>query len=246
MRYSNNDTTHLLYNFLYCLDPNGIERQEAHQQQVFTNNCDLPIECNDWHKLESWGVLRGEKTDSLFLSCVLPKGWTKQTADHSMYSNLVDADGLIRASIFYKGAFYDRAAHTSVITERYCVSRNYDIKDGEAYEIRDLAAKTTVKQYPASYWGYIVENKSLFGFGNKIVGLIHNGLFHYKPIGKYSNARFSANCAVELATQISYDDFYKYFHHVGDGEYDAINAARFMAKQEAVAEVEKMNQESEW
>ena len=242
------DKTTGIGNFLYILEEGGIERQEAHQQYVLTNNCDLPIECDDWEKLESWGIIKGAETDPLFVSCVLPEGWSKVATGHSMWSNLVDNEGLIRASIFYKGAFYDRSAHTQVITERYCVFKNYNIEEGEAYEIRDSATNTTVQQYPTGYWGFIVEDQSVLGFGNKakkVVGSIYNGIFHYKPKGKYGAARFSATCDVKFATQIDLNTFYKDFHHI-EGEYDAINAAKFLLKEEAAIETDRMNKESNW
>jgi hypothetical protein len=40
----------------------------------------------------------------------LPPGWKVVPTDHSMWSDLVDAKGEKRASIFYKAAFYDRDA----------------------------------------------------------------------------------------------------------------------------------------
>ncbi len=77
MTYSNNTSN--ISNFLYTLEPNGIERQEAHQQQIFTNNCDLPIKCDDWAKLEEWGVIKGEQTDPLF------DGGTLEMTPNSFY-----------------------------------------------------------------------------------------------------------------------------------------------------------------
>jgi hypothetical protein len=40
----------------------------------------------------------------------LPDGWQKRATDHDMWSELVDADGVVVASMFYKAAFYDRRA----------------------------------------------------------------------------------------------------------------------------------------
>lgn len=242
MTYSNNKATDAS-NFLYTLEKGGIERQQAQQQQVLTNNCDLPVECDDWAKLESWGITRGEQTDSLFVLCVLPEGWTKKATDHSMWSSLVDSQGLLRASIFYKGAFYDRKAHTYVITKRYYTSQNHDIKEGEAYQIRDSATDTTVRQYPAGYWGFMKQNRYFLGVlveEETFVGLIYNGLFHYKP-----KTRFSMICDAILATQISVATFYKDFHHIAPC-YDAIRAAEFLAREEAVVEADRMNKESNW
>ncbi len=49
--------------------------------------------------------------DPLFVDVALPPGWTKKETGHSMWTDLLDANGNRRAGIFYKAAFYDRAAH---------------------------------------------------------------------------------------------------------------------------------------
>jgi hypothetical protein len=234
-------------NFLYALEKGGIERQEAHEQTKLVNSADLPKECCNWEKLESWGVVRGESVDDLFLSATLPEGWKKVATDHSMWSNLVDQDGLIRASIFYKGAFYDRAAHISPIENRYHVSQNYDIDDAEAYEVQDSATGTTVKQFPATHWGYIVEVTAFLGqrHEKKIIGVIHDGQFHYETVGKYSAARFTKTMGLDNVTQITYDQFCKDFHHV-EQDHEALGAARFLSRQKALALSTKLNQESNW
>ena len=244
-KYSTSDAS--LINFLCALEKDGIERQESHEQTKLVNSFDLPKRCDNWAKLEAWGIVRGEETDPLFLSATLPKGWKKVATDHSMWSHLIDQDGLIRASIFYKGAFYDRDAHINVTENRYHVSRNYDIKDGEAYEVRDAATGTTVKQFSASYWGFTVEVTSFLGVKHekKILGLIHNGQFHYAAKGRWEEARFTETMALDDVTQITYDQFYADFHHVQQ-EHDAINAARFLARQDAKAYAEQLNKESNW
>jgi hypothetical protein len=226
-------------NFLYALEKGGIERQEAHEQTKLVSSADLPKKCDNWKKLESWGVVRCESVDDLFLSVTLPDDWKKVATDHYMWSHLVDQDGLIRASIFYKGAFYDRSAHINVTENRYHVSRNYDIEDAEAYEVRDSATGETVKQFPATYWGFTEID------GVKTIGLIQDNLFHYDVTGENSDARFTKAISLDSVTKLTHDQFYKEFHHVKEC-FDEIEAAEFLARQEALVLSTKLNQESNW
>ena len=46
-----------------------------------------------------------------------------------MHSNLVDDKGRIRATIFYKAAFYDRDAHMSLL-RRFGIKKDYSREDG--------------------------------------------------------------------------------------------------------------------
>jgi len=97
--------------------PENIMASEAHGQAELVNSEQLPIDVRgDKAKLEAAGVVFGEPSrgDDLFCQAVLPKGWKKESTDHSMWSKLVDADGNERAMIFYKAAFYDRCAFMSV------------------------------------------------------------------------------------------------------------------------------------
>ena len=53
--------------------------------------------------------------DPLFVDAQLPDGWRVEATDHSMWSNLLDDQGMVRGSIFYKAAFYDRDAFMHVV-----------------------------------------------------------------------------------------------------------------------------------
>lgn len=72
------------------------------------------------HVLQSWGIeivtdpVEASKSGDLFFDVRLPEGWRIEPTEHSMYTNLVDANGWVRASIFYKAAFYDRKASISL------------------------------------------------------------------------------------------------------------------------------------
>ena len=82
----------------------------------------LPVKVN-WgsrEQFEAMGIIFGEKVDDLFVKVTLPPGWTKRPTDHSMWSELLDEQGRMRASIFYKAAFYDRDAFLNVC-RRYSI-----------------------------------------------------------------------------------------------------------------------------
>jgi hypothetical protein len=104
-------------NFLAASTPGGIEAQEARGQLDFVASETLPKEmlhgCTR-EKLEEMGIRFGDDVDDLFVSVELPDGWEKRPTDHSMWSELVDDKGVVRANIFYKAAFYDRNAHISL------------------------------------------------------------------------------------------------------------------------------------
>lgn len=95
-------------------NPTAIHAQELRGQQELVNNTQLPVSCPPSLKaqLEAAGVVFGSETpgDSLFCMATLPNGWKKVATDQSMWSRLVDETGAVRASIFYKAAFYDRDA----------------------------------------------------------------------------------------------------------------------------------------
>ena len=92
-----------------------IEESEKRGQQSFVNSDTLPTE-GDRKELEAAGVrfLGPVEGDPIFTYVELPEGWKKVATDHDMWSKLVDAEGVERASIFYKAAFYDRSAFLSV------------------------------------------------------------------------------------------------------------------------------------
>lgn len=115
----------------------AIEQQEARGQTDFIYDEILPTEGLDKEVFESLGGSVGEKDDDLFTKVSLPEGWAKKRTDHSMHNDLLDGQGRKRAGIFYKAAFYDRAAHMH-FTKRYThtyqpVGGEY-LKENQAYE----------------------------------------------------------------------------------------------------------------
>ncbi len=85
------------------------DRQAKRKQRNFTKSEKLPIIGDKYSnnegltykdKLTAMGIVVGDNIDDLFMSVVLPEGWSIKSTDHSMYLNLVDNKGYKRASIF--------------------------------------------------------------------------------------------------------------------------------------------------
>lgn len=100
----------------------AVERQEARGQQKLVVSDVLPTAirgARGEETLKEWGIELGDYVDGdqLFRHATLPEGWQKRPTDHSMWSELVDAEGRVRANIFYKAASYDRKAHMDLVEE---------------------------------------------------------------------------------------------------------------------------------
>lgn len=96
----------------------AIEDQEAGGQQQLVASSQLPAQTSKHGEssismLQKLGVeVLGQTVgDELFFDVRLPVGWKIEATDHSMWSELKNADGKRVAEIFYKAAFYDRRAH---------------------------------------------------------------------------------------------------------------------------------------
>lgn len=113
--------------------PHKIEEQEAQGQQSFVNSETLPTYMGSSSEYSTKAILEAAgfkfvcvvPDDDMFQVVEMPSGWQKKATDHSMWSNLVDDKGRVRASIFYKAAFYDRSAHMNLVS-RFGVSQDYD------------------------------------------------------------------------------------------------------------------------
>ena len=128
------------------VNPEAIENQEAEGQKELVVNEQLPRKCNhpseitntdEQYRKMGIKTFPSSKGDDMFLGVKLPDGWKKEATDHSMWSNLVDSNGVVRATIFYKAAFYDRDTFINFKT-RY--STDFRIKD-EGYFVVDAVTK---------------------------------------------------------------------------------------------------------
>lgn len=104
-----------LSNACVAMTPGGIEAQEAAGQRVQASRETLPVKgTGDRRAWEALGFVFSDVTDGLFVYVEFPLGWKKVPTEHSMWTDLVDAEGKKRASIFYKAAFYDRDAFVNI------------------------------------------------------------------------------------------------------------------------------------
>lgn len=99
-----------MQNAMIASTPGGIERQEKDGQieQSFLDT--LPKHLKR-EQFEALGFKFLGDHDDIFLNVKFPKGWRKSPTDHSMWTDIIDAQGRKRGAIFYKAAFYDRSAH---------------------------------------------------------------------------------------------------------------------------------------
>jgi hypothetical protein len=113
-------------NFIVASTPGGIEAQEARGQRQACATQALPKKGttprDPWEKL---GFVFANDVDDLFVYVIFPKGWSLKPTDHSMWSELLDDRGRKRAGMFYKAAFYDRAAHIH-LTQRFAIERFHE------------------------------------------------------------------------------------------------------------------------
>lgn len=96
---------------------NLIEMREVLGQQVLCNNQHLPKytghtfpKCTADNIYNEFGIKILDEIDNLFYSVELPEGWSIRPTNNRVWSELVDAEGRIRADIFYKDSPYDRDA----------------------------------------------------------------------------------------------------------------------------------------
>lgn len=130
-------------------NPNAILEQEAKGQQEFTESLQLPRICNhprginateQYHKM-GIQTLTTSKGDNLFIGVKLPKGWLKKATDHSMWNELIDDKGRVRATIFYKASYYDRDAFIN-FEYRYISTHEFvEKKEGDKFHPKFYCVK---------------------------------------------------------------------------------------------------------
>lgn len=140
-------------NALVASTPGGIERQEAEgQRQLASAFRTLPKEM-ERGPAEAFGFVFGDDADELFVNVTAPDGWAIRPTDHSMHSEIVDEQGRVRGSIFYKAAFYDRRADGRWSC-RYRIEPEYTADyDCIAYKAIDTATGETLFSQPVPEGG---------------------------------------------------------------------------------------------
>lgn len=146
-------------NLLIAATPGGIEAQERQGQRTFVQSSKLPKKCIGcaWEQIERVGVVRGDDVDDLFVRVQLPAGWRVEPTEHSMWSKLLDERGRERASMFYKAAFHDRAAHISLSRYVRVTRRYYDAEreTDAAVVTADGAVPFETPRVPQDHFGEI-------------------------------------------------------------------------------------------
>lgn len=103
-------------NAMIAATPGGIERQEKAGQAALVNSTAMPLKMRPSREaFEKIGFRFGAPIDEIFIDAQLPVAWSRQATDHSMHSDILDAEGRIRVAVFYKAAFYDRRANARLI-----------------------------------------------------------------------------------------------------------------------------------
>lgn len=152
-----------LDNLPATLTPGFIEDQEKAGQIAELERQTLPLDLFPPRPVwESAGFVFHEPIDDLFVSVTFPTGWTKRATDHSMWTDIIDADSRKRGAIFYKAAFYDlsAAAHLSTrfsvikyaehnATQRKTVIRDAANKAESIVGIRDRTDHNLGNQHEA-------------------------------------------------------------------------------------------------
>lgn len=212
-----------LKNFIDAATPGGIERSEIAGEKIFISRDALPIAtAADWEILESWGVEKGEAIDDLFYSAKLPTGWSKVAGKVPRGSTLCDDRGLVRATIFYKAAFYDPKADLYVFRNRFRSARDYASDEAFAYVVKDEALNRIVQRFETGSYAYLKSEPSSIGF-------IFYGVFHYKA----DRSGFHALTSSEEAVPITVEQFYKDYHNSNISNSGTFNAAETLASKEA-------------
>lgn len=115
MKKITNTSTNPNPEWLFGLNPNAIEQQEANGQIQLVESSQLPKEIlprdlNVKEEYEKRGieVISETQGDDLFFDVKLPIGWNIKPTEHPMWNDLFDSNDKKVAAIFYKAAFYDR------------------------------------------------------------------------------------------------------------------------------------------
>lgn len=87
---------------------------------------------------EKMGIEIVSLADDLFWNVKLPEGWAIKPTEHSMWNELRDEKNRIRLKFFYKAAFYDRDAFSSLQTRfQLDVTHIADPADYDAWKASD-------------------------------------------------------------------------------------------------------------
>lgn len=137
-------------------EDNIVEHMEAEGQECVIRNTMMAKRM--WPSREDFEQLgfsfEDIPGDEVLCYATLPQGWSMKKTDHSMWNDIIDQNGMIRGSMFYKASAYDRNAHMDLNCRYYICSRYVDedhlIKEvyfGNEKEILFVAGQTPIDAY---------------------------------------------------------------------------------------------------
>lgn len=179
-------------NALRARMPGGIEAQEKAGQDDLVKHCNrLPVDGTIggrkdnreiWEKL---GFKFGKQLsgqDKIFVECTFPKGWKLEGTGHSMWNNILDDKGRVRAMFFFKAAFYDYNAHIGLPSCRYIAKLNYSEDKSDHYAkvvIMDTVGEKVIEEINTfktreEYMTALRDNKEMAGAYERLDELFPN------------------------------------------------------------------------
>lgn len=117
--------------------PSGGPSERRGQQDLVRSGACLPKDRAEetTRVLTEAGVVFGKDQDDMFQEVTLPPGRSIMHTDHPLWSNLLDERGRVRATCFYKAAFYDRSASLS-LRPRFTVRCEMGARDPDGENFR--------------------------------------------------------------------------------------------------------------
>ena len=118
--------------------------------------------------------------DPVLMTVDAPPGWKfVPTGDNGYWSNLVDPDGRVRGTQFYKGAFYDRNASFDLV-KRYHIDSEYneetcnlawDKREGLPYVRYNVKDRATGQKLWEGEWLTVADSRRLDEYTDDYKGL---------------------------------------------------------------------------
>lgn len=189
------DDAFLMYLRMLSGEKNVVEHMEREGHEESIRRGLIPKKMHpakeEWEKI---GFIFKEIDDDLMYAVTLPSGWSRRMTEHDMYSNLIDANGLLRGTMFYKASFYDRSCDITLLP-RYKITYKQD----------DLGNGTYLRTV---YFGN--ENEVIYVAG-EVVGRYDADMDEYEKIREQTEALKSKAELYALENYPDYDNEFAYW-----------------------------------
>lgn len=105
----------------YNPSPEELDADSKGQESLLANFDRLPAQYNGAgtfprETLEALGFSFGNEVDDIFIKATPPEGWTLRATENVLQTEIIDADGRVRGSLFYKAWPLDRHAFFSLLS----------------------------------------------------------------------------------------------------------------------------------